>query len=135
MKRVLIALVTLTLLLAGGLGWWYTHAAGRKGTTFRTAPVSRGNLRATISASGTLEPEDIVDVGAQVVGQIIALGDDPVLHKPIDYGSEVEPGTVLARIDDAVYKAKVEQSRAQLRSAQTMVDQAKAQESSAGSKL
>ena len=31
----------------------------------------------TISATGTLEPEEVVDVTAQVSGQIVSFGDDP----------------------------------------------------------
>jgi HlyD family secretion protein len=135
MKRIVLGLLALVLLLAGVSGWWYTHAAASRGTVFRFDTVANGDLRATISASGTVEPEDVADVGAQVVGQIIALGEDTGTHKQIDYGSEVDPGTVLARIDDSVYKAKVEQSRALLVSAQTKVDQAKALEISAAAKV
>ena len=135
MKRIVIGLVTLAVIITALSGWWYTHAASAQATAFRADPVVRGDLKATISASGTLEPEDVVDVGAQVVGQIIAFGEDPVTHKPVDYGSQVEPGTVLARIDDAVYKAKVDQSRALLVSAQAKVQEAKAQEASASAKV
>src|SRR6516162_3735635 len=122
MKRKLIGLI-LVLLVVGGASWlWFARASGARAGGFRTTELKRGDLRATITASGTLEPEDIVDVGAQVVGQIIGFGGDLQGHggvalidqygqpKPIDYGSEVEPGMVLARIDDALYKAKVEQS-------------------------
>jgi HlyD family secretion protein len=124
MRKILIALL-LAVLLAGGAGYWYLHAAG--GTmAFRTEAARRGDLLATISATGTLEPEDVVDVGAQVAGQIKEFGRDPQTGKVIDYGSSVEPGTVLARIDDALYQAKVEQSRALLNQAERKVDQAKA---------
>src|SRR5262249_34899679 len=105
--------------------YWYLHASG--GTmAFRTEAARRGDLLATISATGTLEPEDVVDVGAQVAGQIKEFGRDPQTSKVIDYGSSVEPGTLLARIDDALYQAKVEQSRALLNQAERKVDQAKA---------
>jgi HlyD family secretion protein len=43
---------------------------------FRTAPVERGDLLSTISATGTVEPEEVVDVGAQVMGRIRDLGVD-----------------------------------------------------------
>jgi len=39
---------------------------------FRTAAVERGNLIVTISATGTVEPEEVIDVGAQVAGQILS---------------------------------------------------------------
>jgi HlyD family secretion protein len=75
--------------------------------------VKRGDLVATISAAGTVEPEAAVDIGAQVAGVISAFGKDE--HgKPINWGSAVEPGTVLAKIDDKLYVAAVETARAQL---------------------
>ena len=66
-----------------------------------------------ITATGTVEPEEIVDVGAQVTGMITSLGADPDSPgKTIDFGSRVEVGTVLARIDDAIYRAQVEIAQA-----------------------
>jgi HlyD family secretion protein len=75
--------------------------------------VRRGDLVATISATGTVEPEAAVDVGAQVAGVIIAFGKDR--HgEPINWGSVVEAGTVLAKIDDSLYAAAVETAKAQV---------------------
>ena len=86
--------------------------------TLRTAKITRGDITATATALGTLEPEQIVDVTAQVAGTIVSFGDDPrgatdpnFKDKPLDYNSPVEEGTVLARIDDALYKAKCDQEQ------------------------
>jgi HlyD family secretion protein len=79
-------------------------------------PVKRGDLVATISATGTLEPEAAVDIGAQVAGVIIVFGKDK-RGKDIDWGSVVEKGTVLAKIDDSLYAAAVETAKAQLQQA------------------
>jgi HlyD family secretion protein len=80
--------------------------------------VKQGDLLATISATGTAEPEEIVDVGAQVNGMISKLGPDPTdPNKTVDYGSKVKVGTVLAQIDDALYKAQAEQADATLANA------------------
>jgi len=84
------------------------------------ASVQRRDLVATISATGTVEPEEVVDVGAQVAGQISAFGKDKN-GKSIDWGSVVEQGTVLAQIDDALYRADVEAAKAQLQQAQANV--------------
>ena len=84
------------------------------------ASVQRRDLVATISATGTVEPEEVVDVGAQVAGQISAFGKDKN-GKSIDWGSVVEQGTVLAQIDDALYRADVEAAKAQLQQAQASV--------------
>jgi HlyD family secretion protein len=125
MKRFLIVLLVLAA-AAGGVGYWYAHASAAQGPAFRTEAVGRGDLAVTITATGTLEPEDVVDVGAQVAGQIREFGRDPQTGKPIDYGSVVKPGAVLAQIDDALYRAKVDQSRALLNQAERKVEQARA---------
>jgi HlyD family secretion protein len=71
---------------------------------------------ATIKATGTVEPEEVVDVGAQVAGLISAFGKDK--HgKTIDYCSEVEAGTVLVKIDEALYLADLASAEAGLQQA------------------
>src|SRR5215471_21206996 len=106
---IVVAAVGATFVL--GLGY-----KKRPEMTLRTAPVQRRNLEATISATGTVEPEDVVDIGAQVAGLIKAFGKDKN-GKNIDWGSSVEQGTVLAQIDDVIYRAGVEAAKAQLQQA------------------
>jgi HlyD family secretion protein len=90
--------------------------------TYRTAIVKRGDLVLAVSAPGTIEPEEVVDIGAQVLGMIKEFGrDDRDGSKPIDYGSPVEEGTVLARIDDALYQARVDKAGAQVEIAQAQL--------------
>ena len=81
---------------------------------FRTAVVKRGDVAATISASGTIEPEEVVDVGAQVAGLIKSFGTD-IEGKPVDYSSVVAEGAVLAKIDDSVYVAALNVANARWR--------------------
>src|SRR5262249_18118520 len=124
------SLVTILLVLAlagAGLGGWYYFSGGPAAPSYHTAPVERGTLLATLSATGTIEPEEVIDVGAQVAGMIKEFGRDP--HdstKSVDYGTAVEPGTVLARIDDSLYGADVNQAKAQLEQAKARVEQARA---------
>jgi HlyD family secretion protein len=108
MKTLLSLVVTLGL-VAGGLGTWYWNNAQAPTFKYRTAAVERDDLVIAISANGTLEPEEVIDVGAQVVGRIKAFGRDPRNpDRPIDYGTPVEEGTVLAQIDDATYASEGE---------------------------
>src|SRR5262245_43446901 len=112
------------LLVAGlGLGTWYLKKPGTTNLSFRTESAVRADLVATVNATGTVEPEEVIDVGSQVAGMIreFGVGADGA---PIDYRSPVEPGTVLARIDDSIYKAKVEQAKAAVRSAEQSQAQA-----------
>ena len=126
MKRWIIRAVGLVVAaLAVGAGLWYTRSNGVERPAFRTVPVQRGDLLATISATGTVEPEEVVDVGAQVAGQINTFGKDKN-GKPIDYGSVIEEGTVLAQIDDSLYAAEVAQATAQLEQAKAGVKLAEA---------
>ena len=79
--------------------------------TFQTAPVKRDTLLVTIGATGTAEPEDLIDVGAQATGRILSFGPRPPRpNKQIDYGTVVEEGTLLAIIDPTIYDAQVAQA-------------------------
>lgn len=125
-------LLVLLLIVGGGAAggyYWYNHLTEEPPPTFRTAAVKRGDLVAAISATGTVEPEEVIDVGAQVAGKISTLGGDPKeTGKTIDYGSLVEAGTVLAQIDDAIYRAHVGQAKANVQRAQADLLQFKAKQ-------
>src|SRR5215471_1891575 len=108
-RMVFIIAVVLLLLLA--VAWWRTRGSG--GTSFVTVPVKRGNVVATITADGTREPLEVVDVGAQVAGQISSFGTDNS-GTQVDYRSVVKEGDVLAKIDDSVYAADLAVAKGQL---------------------
>ena len=131
-KRIVIAAIVLGVVATAAA--WYLHRGNGNGTAFRTAPVTRGDLLASIGATGTVEPEEVVDVGAQVAGQIGSFGKDKD-GKTIDYGSAVEEGTVLAKIDDTLYAAAVAQSEAQVQQAKAGVELAQANLEQAKAKL
>jgi HlyD family secretion protein len=119
-----VSLIVLAIVvLAGGAWFWYRNH--QNSNSFRTAPLLRGDLQATISATGTVEPEEVVDVGAQVAGKIVAFGQDKD-GKVVDYGSVVEAGTVLAQIDDALYAADLANAKAQLEQNKANVKRAEA---------
>lgn len=131
-KRTVPAVV---LLVAIGTVWaWFQHRNGDSMVSFKTAEVTRGDLLLTIDATGTLEPEEVVDVGAQVAGQIVEFGTDAD-DKSVDYGSRVKQGTVLASIDEALAQADVKQTEAQVRSAQAGVQLAEAKVTSLNTRI
>lgn len=105
------------LLVIGSVAAWYSRRNDNSKSGYRTAVVSRGDLTATIAATGTVEPVEVVDVGAQVAGQINFFGKDKN-GNAVDYGSPVEEGTVLAQIDDSLYAADVGLAKASLEQAQ-----------------
>jgi HlyD family secretion protein len=121
--KIIGALIALGLIAATAA--WRFQGGDSQAFSFRTAPVTRGDLLVSISATGTVEPEEVIDVGAQVAGQILSFGKDSK-GKSIDYGSIVENGTVLAIIDDSLYAAEAAQSEAQVRSAKASQQRAEA---------
>ncbi len=128
-KAVILILI---VAVVGGVGAWRWRARSDGKVFFSTAPVMHGDLEATISATGTIEPVEVVDVGTQVAGLIRAFGQDKS-GSIIDYGSMVEEGTILAKIDESVYAAdlalataQVEQDQAGELSAAANLEQAKA---------
>jgi HlyD family secretion protein len=116
--------IILLAALAGAVGWYLKRDNGQS-LAYRTVPVKRGNLTVSISATGTVEPEEVIDVGAQVAGQIVSFGKD-VNGKTVDYGSVVNEGTVLAKIDDSLYAADAAQAEAQVQAGRAAVQRAEA---------
>ncbi|HEY9085701.1 MAG TPA: efflux RND transporter periplasmic adaptor subunit, partial [Candidatus Tyrphobacter sp.] len=90
--------------------------------TYATEPVVRQTLVQSISASGTVNPQNSVTVGSQISGTISEID--------VDYNSRVRKGQVLARIDPSTLQAQLDQAQASLAQAQ---DQAAAQAAMAAS--
>jgi HlyD family secretion protein len=107
------AIVILVLALAAGIGGRLWHVRSNPKRILSTADLKRGDIIATISSTGTIEPVEVVDVGAQVAGLIRSFGQDKK-GNVIDYGSIVEKGTILAKIDESVYAADLALAKAQL---------------------
>lgn len=119
-RNVVIVIAGIVVLIA--LGYFRDSGSGAK---FKTTEVKRGDIAATISSTGTVEPEEVIDVGAQVAGKILSFGKDKN-GKTVDYGSEVEEGTKLAQIDETLYKSEVANSTAQLEESKAAVHVAEA---------
>ncbi|MBE6359537.1 MAG: HlyD family efflux transporter periplasmic adaptor subunit [Lentisphaerae bacterium] len=135
MKNALKLLLPLAvvIIIGGGAWWGYKHFYKDKTTiSFKTEKVMQEDLTSAISASGTVEPEELINVGAQVSGKIMSFGTGSD-GKPVDYGSEVKAGMLLAQIDDVLYAAALREAKAQklqadaaITSANASVKQAKA---------
>ncbi len=124
--RIFLGVIGLAIMVGAG-GWaWKTYGAPRAAVaSFRTVKLERGDLTATISATGVTQPEEVIDVGAQVAAQIKHMGVDP--NNPnasIDYRSVVYPGTLLAQLDDSLFKARVAQAQAAVDEADAQISQA-----------
>ena len=126
MKFVFVPIL-LVVVVAGGATFYVCRNNGGDAVAFRTVEIERGDLTTTISATGTLEPETLTDVGSQITGKILDFGPDPDHPgKTVDYCSQVKKGQLLANIDPTYYQAKVEQCKAALVKAEAELEQMKA---------
>lgn len=112
MKKALIGFAAVAALL-GGAYWLAWAKPSERGHPQAAALVQKGDLEDTVSATGTLQPRDYVDVGTQVSGQI------KQLH--VEIGDAVDKGQLLAEIDSTVYLSRVEGTQAQLRHQQAQL--------------
>jgi HlyD family secretion protein len=105
------------LVALGGAGvYWIAKRAPP--LRYVTAAVSRGDVATTITASGSVNPVVIVEVGTYVSGTIETLS--------CDFNTQVHKGQLCAKIDPKPYQVVVDQDRAELEvaKAQLVKDQA-----------
>ncbi len=113
-------LIFLSIIIVALVVWLVFRKKDDDLPDLQTVAVKRGDVFASISATGVVEPEEVVDIGSQVTGQILSFGNDTA-GKCIDYGSQVEKGMLLAKIDDSLYAIAKKQAEAQLQQAQASV--------------
>ncbi len=102
---VLAVLALLGLILVSSLSYHYVFSKSAQ-PDYLWHQVKRGSLENVIAASGTLEPKDYVEVGAQVSGQLESLA--------VDVGGVVKREQLLAEIDATVFETKVMSAEASL---------------------
>ena len=114
-KKLILGISAVAALAFAGYYFW---GGGTAAPTYMTAKIERGNLRNTVTATGTLQAVTTVQVGSQASGTISALD--------ADFNSAVKKGQVVAQLDPAVSKAQVDQARATLQQAQASLQLARA---------
>jgi HlyD family secretion protein len=114
-KKLILGIGVVALLALAAFYFWGRSSSA---PVYMTAKVERGNLRNTVTATGTLQAVTTVQVGSQASGTISALN--------ADFNSVVKKGQVVAQLDPAVSKAQVDQSRAALQQAQASLVLARA---------
>jgi HlyD family secretion protein len=112
--RWLATTVIVIALVAGGYWWMHRPEPPR----FITAEVTRGPLIRSVTATGTVNPVTVVQVGTYVSGPIVAI--------PADFNASVKAGQLIAKIDPRPFAAQVDLSKAALANAraQLIKDQA-----------
>ncbi|MCA9267905.1 MAG: biotin/lipoyl-binding protein, partial [Planctomycetales bacterium] len=113
-----------------GLAWAAYGAFGSWTTLpeLRTVTLERRDLSIMVAASGTVEPETVVEVGALAAGRIQHFGPDAdAPDKEVDVGSRVTKGDVLIQLDAELHELAVQKAQAALRLAQAEVGRLEAQ--------
>jgi HlyD family secretion protein len=116
---VFLAIAGLAVLVGGIWGYRAYKASDEGGIEYQTASVTRQDLAAQVTASGTLSPLVTVEVGSQVSGRIQAL------H--VDFNSRVTKGQVIAKIDPQLIQSDVTKARANMTAARAAVARAEAE--------
>ncbi|GAA0785411.1 efflux RND transporter periplasmic adaptor subunit [Roseibium denhamense] len=104
-------LLLLIIGLGAGGGWLLSlQDEASKSIQFRTETLSHGDLTVTISATGSVEPTNTVDVSSELSGTISAVA--------VDFNDPVKAGDVLARLDTSKLEAMKKVQEANLRAAE-----------------
>ena len=111
-KKIFAALLLVVVLL------WLNHDSPAGTGRYVTAPVETGELRRTVTATGTLDATLNVEVGSQLSGQIAEL--------LVDFNDEVKQGQALARLDQRTFLARVAQAHATVEMAEAAIAVARA---------
>ncbi len=105
-KRWIPRLVAIAL-VAGGVAFLVMKKPWAKAApqiSFQTVSVGRGPIAAQVTASGTLSARGTVLVGAQVSGRVVEIS--------VDFNSPVKKGQVIAKLDDSLLRAQIDQAQA-----------------------
>lgn len=125
MNKIYKGLVLLgSLALCGGIYFWWPKEEILP-MEFRTDFVKQGDFTKSVLSTGTLEPEELVDVGARVTGEIVEFGVDEKGNR-VDYGTEVRAGQLLARIDDTIVELDIKSKEASVAQAKAAIAKSKA---------
>jgi len=92
---------------------------------FRIVAVKQGDFTKSVLSTGTLEPQELVDVGARVTGEIVEFGVDENGNR-VDYGTEVKAGQLLARIDNTIVELDIKSKEASVAQAKAAIAKSKA---------
>jgi len=110
---IILGIIFLLLLALGGWFWQRKSAMGEG--DFISVPTAAGNLVATISASGMIEPVQSLNLSFKNPGTVIVVA--------VDQGQEVKKGQLLLAQDDRDQQAQVVSARANLRNAQARLEE------------
>jgi RND family efflux transporter MFP subunit len=119
LKRFLRRLLLVAAIAGAAAGYaWWAKPWEPKALTVTIETVTAGPAREVLAVNGRIVPKDEVDLGAPVSGQ--------VLEVLVKEGDSVTRGQILARLDDTIARAAMDQAQASLEYARIESQAAKA---------
>lgn len=112
-KYIILGIIFLLLLVLGGWFWQQKSTAGKD--DFISVPVATGNLVATISANGTIEPVQSLNLSFKNPGTVKVVA--------VKQGQEVKEGQLLLAQDDRDQQVQIASAQANLRSARARLEE------------
>jgi membrane fusion protein, macrolide-specific efflux system len=110
---LILAIATVVAVGGGWYAWQKQRASAAHESEYIFASLGRGDIEDLVTATGSLQPRDYVDVGAQVSGQVERIA--------VQVGDEVRKGQSLVEIDATQSEARVEANRANLRAQESQL--------------
>lgn len=102
-KKILIAVLLILILALGGGWYWYNRTHQSKKDTYTLGTVNRDNISLTVDATGTIEPDNSVDLSATASGTL-----EKVYVKQ---NEKVTKGQVLATIESKALTSTMKQAQ------------------------
>ena len=125
MKKKVIWIIAALVIVTGAILGLTVFRNGKNGEIkYKTETIGRGDIEALVVTSGTLNPIETVDVGAQVSGKIEKLY--------ADFNSLVTKGQVVAELDQEPLKMKITQNEANYNSRVAALERSKVNLAQAG---
>ena len=102
--RTLLALALVLALVTGSIA--IVRVRATSAVAYETVPLARQNFSQTVSATGTVDPQNTISIGSQESGIVSEID--------VDYNAHVRQGQVLARLDPSTFQASLDSARAAL---------------------
>lgn len=125
--RWLLRLFVLLVLVGTGVGGYAYFGRGETPYVYTTQPAKRGDLTVLVTATGSVEPTEKVDISSELSGTIRSVS--------VDYNSAVKKGDVLAMLDTNKLEADVQSAKAKVNSSEANVLKADAEMKAARNSL
>ncbi len=116
--RTVIVGIAVLALAGGGYWYWFMRTSPGEATRYTTAKAAIADVTVSVTATGTVEPTNKVEISSELSGTVRSV--------EVDYNDDVKVGQILARLDTDKLEATVELRRASLVAAQARVSEADA---------